>query len=236
MGANFGDLDNDGFLDMYLGTGFPSFGALVPDIMLKNDAGARFLDVTAATGTGHLQKGHGIGFADLDDDGNEDVVLNVGGAVPGDNYDEALFRNPGGYGNHWISLHLVGVKSNRAAIGARITLRLTGAGPGSQMRCREVTSGGSFGSSSLTQHIGVGRAKVIDSLEVFWPTSRTRQVFHDVAVDRFLELRELDDHFSVRDLPHFEIGAPATAPGPHVGAGGAPRLRGSLSTEGPAAP
>jgi ASPIC and UnbV/FG-GAP-like repeat len=209
MGANFGDLDNDGFLDMYLGTGFPSFGALIPNIMLRNDAGTRFLDVTAATGTGHLQKGHGIGFGDLDDDGNEDVVLNVGGAVPGDNYDEALFRNPGGYGNHWISLHLVGVKSNRPAIGARITLRLSGAGPGSQTRHREVTSGGSFGASSLTQHIGVGKAKVIDTLEVYWPTSRTRQVFHDVTVDRFLELRELDDHLSERQLPRFRIGAAA---------------------------
>ena len=60
MGANFGDLDNDGYLDMYLGTGTPSLAALMPNIMLKNDGGRRFLDVTEATGTGHLQKGHAL--------------------------------------------------------------------------------------------------------------------------------------------------------------------------------
>ena len=101
MGANFGDLDNDGFLDVYLGTGTPSLSALIPNIMLKNDAGKRFLDVTEATGTGHLQKGHGVAFADFDNDGDQDVVLNVGGSFPGDTYDDALFENPGGYGNNW---------------------------------------------------------------------------------------------------------------------------------------
>ena len=95
MGSNFGDLDNDGFLDMYLGTGTPSFAALMPNIMLKNDGGRRFLDVTDATGTGHLQKGHGVAFADLDNDGDEDVVLNSGGAVPGDRYDDVAVPEPG---------------------------------------------------------------------------------------------------------------------------------------------
>ena len=56
----------------------------MPNIMLRNDGGRRFVDVTAATGTGHLQKGHGVAFADLDDDGNEEVIVNMGGAVPGD--------------------------------------------------------------------------------------------------------------------------------------------------------
>jgi hypothetical protein len=205
MGANFGDLDNDGFLDMYLGTGAPSYGALMPNIMLKNDRGQRFLDVTEATGTGHLQKGHAIAFADLDNDGDEDVMLNVGGAVPGDNYDEALFENPGGYGNNWTSLKLVGVKTNRAAIGARITLRLRDAGGGSPLRYREVTSGGSFGAGSLAQHIGLGKAKVIDSLEVFWPVSRTTQTFSRVPVNRFLEIRELDDAWHERQAPRFTL-------------------------------
>jgi hypothetical protein len=195
MGANFGDLDNDGFLDVYLGTGTPSLAALVPNIMLKNDGGKRFLDVTEVTGTGHLQKGHGVAFSDVDDDGDEDVVLNVGGSFPGDSYDEALFQNPGGSGNNWLKVRLVGVKTNRAAIGAQITIRPKGGRDGGALRYREVVSGGSFGASSLVQHVGLGRAASIESLEIFWPVSRTRQVFHDVPVNSSIEVRELSATF-----------------------------------------
>jgi hypothetical protein len=203
MGANFGDLDNDGYLDVYLGTGAPSLAALMPNIMLKNDAGRRFLDVTETTGTGHLQKGHAIAFTDLDNDGDEEVILNVGGAVPGDHYDDAVFLNPGGFGNNWISLKLVGVKTNRAALGARIRLTLAGGGEGSNLRYREVTSGGSFGASSLAQHIGLGKASKIATLEIDWPVSRTTQTFHDVPVNRFLEIRETEDSWRERKAPHF---------------------------------
>jgi hypothetical protein len=198
MGANFGDLDNDGFLDAYLGTGTPAFGAVMPNILLKNDAGRRFVDVTASTGTGHLQKGHGVAFADLDQDGDEDVVLNVGGAVPGDAYEDALFQNPGAGKGNWIEVHLVGVKSNRAAIGARITLRLRGAGENPVLRYREVTSGGSFGANPLAQHIGLGAAAVVDALEVDWPASRTRQVFRAVPVNIRVEIREFADSYATR--------------------------------------
>jgi hypothetical protein len=191
---------------MYLGTGAPSYAALMPNLMFKNDRGRRFLDVTEATGTGHLQKGHAIAFADLDNDGDEDVVLNVGGAVPGDNYDDALFENPGGWGNNWVSLKLVGVKTNRAAIGARITLRLGAGEEASPLRYREVSSGGSFGASSLVQHIGVGKAKVVDSLEVYWPVSRTTQAFHRVPVNRFLEIHELDDAWRERHPAKLTLG------------------------------
>jgi hypothetical protein len=217
MGANFGDLDNDGYLDMYLGTGTPSLAALMPNIMLKNDLGRRFLDVTEATGTGHLQKGHGVAFTDLDDDGNEEVILNVGGAVPGDRYDEAVFLNPGGYGNNWVSLRLVGVKTNRAAIGARIRLTLSGVGEGSALRYREVTSGGSFGASSLAQHIGLGKATRIATCEVYWPASRTTQTFHDLPMNRFLEIREGDPSWRDRKLPRFALArrAPSAAQTPN---------------------
>ena len=185
MGANFGDLDNDGFLDIYLGTGAPSFGSLMPNILLRNDAGRRFQDVTEATGTGHLQKGHGVAFVDVDADGDQDIVVNTGGAVPGDNYEDALFENPGGSGNGWLSIKLVGTKANRAAIGARITVTL----PDGSIRYREVTAGGSFGSSSFVQHIGVGKAGRVD-VEVYWPTTGSTQTFRNVSVNQSIEVQE----------------------------------------------
>jgi hypothetical protein len=208
MGSNFGDLDNDGYLDMYLGTGTPSFAALVPNIMLRNDQGRRFQDVTAATGTGHLQKGHGVAFADLDNDGDEDVVINLGGAVPGDNYADALFENPGaGKGNNWISLRLVGTQSNRAAIGAKIRVTLQGKVEGSNLRYREVSSGGSFGNNSLMQHIGLGPASV-ESIEITWPRKGAkRQVLHGVPVNAFLEVTEGKSGFAVKTPPKLRLGA-----------------------------
>ncbi len=154
MGANFGDLDNDGYLDVYLGTGAPSYGMLIPNRMFLNQGGRGFVDVTTATGTGHLQKGHGVAFADLDNDGDEDVFANIGGAFPGDKYPNALFENPG-HGNDWIAVQLVGKDSNRWGIGARIRVVLERDGK-LEERFRWVTSGGSFGASPLMQHIGLG--------------------------------------------------------------------------------
>ncbi len=197
MGANFGDLDNDGYLDFYLGTGTPSYAALMPNLMFRNRDGKAFVDVTTSTGTGQLQKGHGVAFADLDNDGNEDVFANIGGAALGDEYNKALFENPG-HANGWISLKLVGVKSNRAAIGAKIKLTLAGPAGSSAIRYREVTSGGSFGSSPLTQHIGIGKATRIASIEVTWPASRTRQVFKDVAPNQFIEIKESEKTYTKR--------------------------------------
>jgi hypothetical protein len=211
MGANFGDLDNDGYSDVYLGTGAPSFGSLMPNLMLRNDAAKRFADVTETTGTGHLQKGHGVAFADLDNDGDQDVVINLGGAVPGDSYEDALFENPGEWGNSWISLKLVGDRSNRAAIGARIRVTL----PGGALRYREVSSGGSFGSHSYAQHIGLGTAQVIEELRVEWPASGTTQRFPHVRVNQALEIREGFQTLVVRRLRPFRLGGASTAPHRH---------------------
>ncbi|MDX2041083.1 MAG: FG-GAP-like repeat-containing protein [Acidobacteriota bacterium] len=196
MGANFGDFDNDGFLDFYLGTGAPSYAALMPNFAFRNREGKGFADVTAAMGTGHLQKGHGVGFGDLDNDGDQDLYVNVGGFIPGDKYNKALFTNPtvGQVKNlshhQWISIKLVGEKSNRAAIGAKIKLTLTDATGKQSLRYKEVSSGGSFGASPLTQHFGLGKFQKIAELEVQWPVSKTRQVFRDVAANQFLEIKE----------------------------------------------
>jgi tetratricopeptide (TPR) repeat protein len=118
MGANFGDIDNDGFLDIYLGTGNPSYGSLIPSVLLRNKEGKSFVDVTASSGTGELHKGHAVAFADLDNDGNEEIGFEVGGATPGDAHAFRLFHNPG-HANDWITLKLIGQKTNRAAVGAR---------------------------------------------------------------------------------------------------------------------
>jgi tetratricopeptide (TPR) repeat protein len=84
MGANFGDVDNDGFLDIFLATGGPEYGALAPKMLLRNDKGNTFVDITASSGTAELHKGHCVAFADLGDNGHEDILVSVGGATPGD--------------------------------------------------------------------------------------------------------------------------------------------------------
>jgi hypothetical protein len=188
MGHNFGDLDNDGWLDFYLGTGNPDLSVLVPNRMLRNAGGKYFQDVTTAGGFGHLQKGHGVAFADFDNDGQQDVFIVVGGAVPGDMSRCALFHNPGNT-NHWVKLKLEGLKANRVAIGARIKVALeTPSGPRDVYKT--VNSGGSFGSSPLMQHIGLGDATSIVSVEISWPGSGLHQSVKGLALDHSYRLQE----------------------------------------------
>ncbi len=189
MGANFGDIDNDGYPDFYLGTGDPDLGTLIPNRMFRNVDGRTFQDVTTAGGFGHVQKGHGVAFGDIDNDGDQDIYVVLGGAYSGDVYQNVLLLNPGGWPHHWLTLKLEGVRSNRAAIGARIRVVVeTEAGERSVFAT--VSSGGSFGASSLQQEIGLGRATRIAWVEVTWPASGTTQRFDDVAMDRAYRIRE----------------------------------------------
>ncbi len=195
MGANFGDLDNDGYLDFYLGTGYPDYHELMPNLMYRNRAGESFADVTMAGGFGHLQKGHGVVFADLDKDGDQDVFEETGGALPGDVFYDALYENPG-FGNHWIGVELIGVHSNRSAIGARIQVQVTEKGR-SRSIYKHVNSGGTFGANPLAQTIGLGKADKIDFLEVCWPTSNRVQRFFQVPLDRHIQIIETSDRYSI---------------------------------------
>jgi hypothetical protein len=160
--------------------------------------------VTASSGTGELHKGHGVAFADLDHDGDEEILFEVGGATPGDAHALRLFENPG-HGNDWLSLKLVGVKSNRAAIGARITVSVD---DGTRVLHRTVGSGGSFGASPLLQHIGLGRGATRVDVEVWWPTTNTRQRFEDVGKNRFLEITEFAEMPRPLGRPILRLGRP----------------------------
>jgi ASPIC and UnbV/FG-GAP-like repeat len=192
MGSNFADFDNDGYLDFYLGTGEPSLSTLIPNRLFKNVDGKRFAEITASTGTGHLQKGHAVACGDWDRDGDVDIFIETGGAVNGDKYHNVLFENPG-QGNHWLTVKLVGKQTNRAAIGARI--KVVTAGEVSQILHRHVSSGSSFGANPLRQHLGLTKATRVESLEVYWPTSKTTQVFHDIAADQTIEITEFEEDY-----------------------------------------
>jgi ASPIC and UnbV/FG-GAP-like repeat len=204
MGSNFGDFDNDGFLDFYMGTGAPELEALVPNRMFKNVDGRRFAEITGSSGTGNLQKGHGVSCADWDRDGDVDLFIEMGGATLGDRYHNVLFENPG-QGNHWLTLKLKGVKTNRAALGARIKVVTDGDHPLSIHR--HVSSGSSWGANPLEQHIGLAKANRIAKVEIHWPTSGTTQVFRDIAVDQALEVSEFAEAYHV--LPWKPIPSPS---------------------------
>ncbi len=127
MGSNFGDIDNDGYLDIYLGTGDPSYASLLPNVLLHNKEGKKFVDITASSGTGELHKGHGVAFADIDNDGDEDILTVIGGrdagrqprlpAVRKSRPWQRLDQRPAG-----------GSEGNRSAIGARIKVTVKNEG------------------------------------------------------------------------------------------------------------
>jgi hypothetical protein len=206
MGANFGDLDNDGWLDIYLGDGEPAYEALLPNRMFRNNHGKDFQDVTTNGGFGHLQKGHAVAFGDLENNGSEDIFEEMGGAFPGDTYQSVLYQNPL-HENAWVALKLEGVQTNRAAYGARICVTVSQPGGGLRRIYRTVGYGSSFGGNPLEQHIGLGKAGAIREIEVTWPTSGKVEKFTAVAANRAYRLREGDTRLVPLQRKKFAISA-----------------------------
>jgi hypothetical protein len=204
MGSNYGDLDNDGWLDFYAGTGNPNLATLVPNRMFRNAAGHFFQDVTTSGGFGHLQKGHGVSFADLDNDGDQDVSLVVGGAYEADRFRNALFENPG-QGNHWVALKLEGVRSNRPGIGARIKVVVQTEGSERSIY-KTMRSGGSFGASPLRQEIGLGTAQRILRVEIRWPAGGAAQILDDLPLDQVYRVREGEPQATPMPLRRLHLG------------------------------
>ena len=161
-------------------------------------------EITAGSGTGHLQKGHGIACGDWDRDGDVDIFIEVGGVIDGDKFHNVLFQNPGNT-NHWLTLKLVGRQSNRSAMGARIKLVTAGREP--LTIYRQITSGSSFGANPLEQTIGLADADRIDFLEICWPASGTTQVFRNMATNQSIEVTEFATDY--RALRHSPIPLPS---------------------------
>ena len=188
MGCNFGDFDNDGWLDFYLGTGDPDLGTLVPNRMFKNLSGGRFAEITGSSGTGHLQKGHGVACGDWDNDGDLDIFIEMGGALNGDKYHNIMFQNPG-QGNNWLTVKLIGTKTNRAAFGADQGYdhgQGTAHDPSPHHLRQQLRR------NPLRQTIGVAKADRVAVLQIDWPTSATTQIFRDVPVNQSIEITELE--------------------------------------------
>ena len=184
MGANFGDINSDGYVDIYLATGAPQMGRLERDALFQNNGDGTFTDATVALGLGNIGKGHGVTFGDADADGDVDIYVPVGGAFIGDQWHNLFYQNTG-TGNNYLTLKLVGVKSNRDGIGAKVTLSV-----GDRTIYREVSGGCGFGSTnSLSLEMGLGKHIKVDTLEIVWPSGQT-DTHRNLSVNQKLVVTE----------------------------------------------
>jgi hypothetical protein len=149
MAAIYGDVDSDGYQDIYLGNGGPDMDRFEPDRLFLNNGDGTFADITDFAGVGNLGKGHGTTMIDFDDDGDLDIYSPQGGmgGNPGDTQPNSLYRNEG-HNNHWLKIKLIGAAatdkklpySNRDGIGAQVRAKR-----GTELRLDQVSGGGGFG-------------------------------------------------------------------------------------------
>lgn len=173
MGASYGDLDNDGCLDFYLGTGNPEPWFILPHLMyLGEEVGGhctgRMVNVSMLQGFGNVQKGHGIVFADFDGDGRQDVYSSLGGMWPSDQWTSQLFMNQTKNANSWVKVRLRGRASNRFGVGSMIMVHAHRADGTPIVRTYHMDSKTGFGSAPYLAHIGLERSVAIDGVEVRW--------------------------------------------------------------------
>jgi hypothetical protein len=189
-GAGFVDFDNDGWVDIFVNNGhvYPQVDAIPnspgykePMQMFRNNRDGTFEDISKASGVFDMppESRRGAAFGDVYNDGNMDILaLNIGQAP-------SLLINKAANSNHRVAFHLIGTKSNRAAIGARVTIHAAAV-----MQFNEVRSGASYLSQNdLRPHFGLGAADKIDSLEVSWPSGQT-EVLRDLPADFIYTITE----------------------------------------------
>jgi hypothetical protein len=206
QGFNFGDIDNDGWEDLYIGTGTQDMRTYEPNRLFKNIEGQRFEDWTSQTGLGILANTSAVAFADLDNDGDQDIYAVVGGMLYGDRAPNALFENPLNNNNHWITLRLEGVTCNRSAIGARVKIVLELEDGSERIIHRTVSSGSGFGSNSLQLEVGLGNALSISDIEIIWPNGKNQpQSIGPVRMDQILKIVENQVDIYPQKLPAFKI-------------------------------
>lgn len=190
MGANLCDVDNDGWMDFYLGTGGPAYEVFLPNMLFMNRGGTSFAEGTVASGLGHLQKGHAVAFGDVDNDGDQDLFHQLGGWYVDDRYYNALFRNDGPpRENHWLTIRPRGRRSDRFALGATVTA-VTQENGAERRICATVGSGASFGGNSLQTELGLGPAQKLLRLEIHWPTTGVTQILEEPPMDCVIQVEE----------------------------------------------
>jgi hypothetical protein len=189
-GTTFFDMDNDGWLDLFVANGhvYPQMDSVKgsaayaePMLLHRNLHNGTFEEVSKAAGLADvpLKSRRGAAFGDVANDGNVDiVVLNVGEPP-------LLLINTNKLPNHRVLFRLVGTTSNRAAIGTRVTVHAAG-----MTQFDEVRGGGSYLSQNdLRLHFGLGAAARIDSVEVRWPSGKG-EVLKNVAADKIYTIVE----------------------------------------------
>ncbi|MCP4220993.1 MAG: CRTAC1 family protein, partial [bacterium] len=180
--GNFLDFDNDGFLDIFISNGDSHHLEAEEDLLFRNTKhGKKFVNISAGLGKNFQDKfvGRGSAVGDIDNDGDMDIIVLNLNARP------RLLRNDGGNTANWLMLHLEGTKSNRDAIGAKVRLY---SGKTIQTRYM-VSSSGYLSQSDYRLHFGLGKRKIVDKIEILWPTGKT-ETLKNIQSNRLLTITE----------------------------------------------